>query len=705
MSLNPPDDPHYTPNELRVDLLASGGWNPWAQHDSSSRVQMIGSHLSQALVMEGATPRRNVTGIEREFGRFTFSIKMPANGEVLRIIHKYPRTLSRDAIRENPLTTIIYEDNATKHIGVVSVPRYHCRHQHFGFRYKHKQALSRLSVGSTIAKGTILSDSPSIDDQGNYKLGLEANVVFMSVPGVIEDGVIISKSLAKRMTTMGFEKRSVNWGTHLYPLNLYGNDKEYKPFPDIGDRIREDGLLFALRRYDPLLAPVEMSPAALREPDYIFDQLVYGEPGAKVIDVNVHHDTRSSSPPTPTGMEVQAKKYYDAQLQFYNQLIDEHRSLIRKRGTNNILLTPEFHALLFEAYAYRPDPKMRATQIYQRQPLDDWRVEVAFEYGMEPIDAFKLTDLHGGKGVACAVWEDEDMPVDANGNRAEAIMDGEGTIKRMNIGRMYEQYLNATSRMVTEKIRYWMDNPTDDSVDMAWQYVLGYYQIVSPRMYEMVTGPSFNKTPRAHLEHIVKDGNGPHDGVKLYMPTDNPAESVEIIKELVKHYPIAITPVTYRGRSGNVVTTKVPVLVGSLYLILLEKTGGDWSGVASSKLQHFGLPAKLSKFDKYSLPGRATPVRIMGETEVRLLAACVGGAATAELLEMSNNPIVHKNVVTNILRAENVSNIEHVINRAEVPSGGSRSLLYTNHSLQCAGIEFFPVKYSEKAPLIYAPLE
>lgn len=297
------------------------------------------------------------------------------------------------------------------------------------------------------------------------------------------------------------------------------------------------------------------------------------------------------------------------------------------------------------------------------------------------------------------------MPVDANGNRAEIIMEGDSTIKRMNIGRMYEQYTNATSRMVTERIREWMQNPNNDNITAAWNYLIGYYHIVSPRMYDMVTSKWFGKTPQEHLDYIVKSGNGPHDGVSLYIPTDNPADQVVMIKRLVERYPIQITPVTYRGRSGNIVTTVSPILVGSLYILLLEKTGTDWSGVASSKLQHFGLPAKLSKFDKHSKPGRETPVRILGETEVRLLAAAVGGDVTSELLEMSNNPLAHKNVVANIMRADAVGNIDRVLNRHDVPAGGSRSLLYTNHSLQCAGIELFPRQYREKAPIVYTSSE
>lgn len=36
----------------------------------------------------------------------------------------------------------------------------------------------------------------------------------------------------------------------------------------------------------------------------------------------------------------------------------------------------------------------------------------------------KLSDLMGGKGVICAVWPDENMPIDDHGNRAELVIDG-----------------------------------------------------------------------------------------------------------------------------------------------------------------------------------------------------------------------------------------------------------------------------------------
>jgi hypothetical protein len=684
-------------NELRPDLLASAAMNPWAAFDSSSRQVMMGSHLSQALVIQGGSTRRCLTGAEREFAKYTFKVKFPCNAEVVKVIDRYPRTLGFSTIRENPESIVIYEDAETKQIDILSIPRYHCLHQHFGFSYSYKAPMQRLVPGATFAEGTILADSPAVDDQGNYKLGVETEVAFMSVPGIIEDGVIISRAYAQKLKSKGFEKRVGSWGKNLYPINLYGGENEYKPFPDIGQPIRDDGLLFCLREYDDLLAPVQMSPRALREPDYYRDHLIYAEPGAKVIDVQVRHAVTNGTPPTPMGMEAQAAKYYQAQLTFYDQLLETYKDLRKRRG-EALKISPHFQAMLREGLDYKGDfGKNRPKQMYQRVELDDWRVEITFEYDVVPDVGFKLTDFHGGKGVVCQVWETEDMPVDAEGNRAECIMDGDSTIKRMNIGRMYEQYINATSRHVTNHVRALMSQLTAESINEAWEYLLGYYKIISPRMYDLITGPSYQEHPRHHLEEIVRDG------VYLYMPTDNPIEAVQAIDQLSRDYPITIAPVTYRGRSGNVSITEESIIIGSLWIMLLEKTGGDWSGVGSAKLQHFGIPAKIARHDKHSSPGRAQPVRILGESEVRGWAATMGGDAVAELLEMSNNPALHKHVVGNILRAERPSAIQTVIDRNVIPRGGSRALVYVKHALETAGARFVDVPDDEPAIKIYPP--
>lgn len=136
-------------------------------------------------------------------------------------------------------------------------------------------------------------------------------------------------------------------------------------------------------------------------------------------------------------------------------------------------------------------------------------------------------------------------------------------------------------------------------------------------------------------------------------------------------------------------------------MLLLEKTGSDWSAVSSAKLQHFGLPSKLTNRDKHSAPGRNHPVRLLGEDEVRLFSAMVGSEIAAEFLEMSNNPTAHKHIMANILRADKPTGIENIIDRNVVPKGNARPLVFARHMLECAGMAFEYSDATQMPPDIY----
>lgn len=756
---------NYPVNEHRAELAASGGFNPTIAHDSSARIQMLGSHLSQALPVIGCETRRILTGMEREFGRATFDIRIPVDAEIVKVIQKFPPTIGQGGIRKNPATAVVYMDTDTKTFDVLEFNHYHSMHQHFGFNFVFTKEMKKLIPGQHMEKGTILGHSPTLDDMGNYRIGVNAKVAMMSVPGIIEDGIVASESFCKRNTTHCIEKRDCSWGKNWYPLNLYGDDKIYKPFPDIGDKIREDGLIFAVRRVptddDIILAPLEMSIPALQDVNYFFDRCEYGQPGATVKNVTVRHDDRQN-PPTPPGMEVQTAKYYKAESLYHQALLDCYQQLFH-RHREHLVISPKFQAMLREARMYLPCPiRSKSTQMYQLQPLDDWRVDLIYEYDFIPTLGSKLTGLHGDKGVICQVWKDEDMPVDAWGNRAELIVSALSTMDRMNIGRPIEHEVNGSMEMLSEEIRASMGAasviPTQDpniqhamdrirvemsrrgqtpkadfvgseirdringNVDNAYNELLNFYEISSPKMRELFNSPGYVGTPDYHVQSVLRSG------IFLWTPLDSPKPWIHlvydneefmkaksagkdvtpeqfgakfvryggVVGDLAETYPARRGPVWYRGMSGTECVTTNDIMIASTYMILLEKTGGDWSGVSSARHQHYGLPAKLSKQDKYSLPSRANPVRIFGEAEVRLTTTATTGDVVSEMLEMSNSPAAHKNVVENILRAPQPSNIERVLDRTKIPFGSNRSQVFVAHALQCAGIEFFYVDHSNE---------
>ncbi len=90
--------------------------------------------------------------------------------------------------------------------------------------------------------------------------------------------------------------------------------------------------------------------------------------------------------------------------------------------------------------------------------------------------------------------------------------------------------------------------------------------------------------------------------------------------------------------------------------------------------QHFGVPAAMTKSQKYTFPFRNNPVRTIGETEGRVLVGYCGMETIAEMLDRSNNQQTQRNMVWSMLSSDTPTNIDRVVDRSLIPYGGSRSI-------------------------------
>lgn len=392
-------------NEMDPELLSIHALNFSVSQDSSARSQMFSSHFSQRLVINGATEKRIQTGVEQDMSQYTFSIKMPVDGQIIRVIERYPSTLDRDSIPFSPETLVIYEDTQTKEIGCFSIPKYASYHQYFGFPYAIKDAVNSLKPGNFIPANTIFADSPAVSENQGYKYGIELNMCFMSHPAVSEDGVMISRDILDKLKFKVYETRTIEFGNSSFPLNLYGSKDIYKPFPEIGEMIRDDGILMMLRRYDYDLMPVEMSVFDVMEPDFTFDQATYVRgAGGRVVDIKVYRDNTETSQ-TPSGIMEHVEKYSRGLQRFYREVIETERQIAydrkKKFGSANLSLKPDLHRLIVEGMAITAESNTRSSQklnkLYRKVPLDDYRIEFVIEYELQPTYGFKLTDGHGGR--------------------------------------------------------------------------------------------------------------------------------------------------------------------------------------------------------------------------------------------------------------------------------------------------------------------
>ena len=667
--------------------------NGLSQETSSPRVHMDTKFKVQKLTIKGGEPKTFYTGIETQVGKHNVGATMPSTGTVLKVIPLYKNTMGKNGIKENPQTLVIYEefedeDGLAGTIRSVIVKKHHTDHKTFGFEFKLKP------IQRVMREGEVLSQIPSIHESGQYCTGVEAVTAFMSLAGVTEDGILISDELSKKMTTTLIGKLVLNYGDKLFPLNTYGNHVNYKPHPDIGDKILPSGLVMALRAYNPLYDHITMSKnsVSVDDIDYENDRTYFGLPNATVIDVRVIRKPEEDYNVLSPELTEQADIYFNQNMEYYKEILDfyyEQVQIKRKMGAE-LILGHEFNVIVCTAMEFvgqNKNRKINGHQIskknvkytYNKIPLDTVRVEIIYALDVEPTVAYKMTNDGGGKAVCVAKWPKERMPVNADGVHVDAIMDNNSIIKRINLSVFYEHFMQAVLMRLksnTEK------RVKLGKVKKAWLKIEKLYKIISPLMARRVGEVIVtDKRKLSHLESIVLDK------FYIWLPTHSPNLGNKMLTTLRKEFDFCYGPVSYIGNSGERVTTKKPVLVGKNHFMLLNKIGDGCSAVTGAKLQHHGLPAKLNSSDRNLSPSRKNPIKFPAEAEIRAMLSACDGRLVAELCDRSNSPYTNQVICRNILTAENPSNIQDSADRKNNPFGGNRALKQSTHGFECMGIE------------------
>jgi hypothetical protein len=121
--------------------------------------------------------------------------------------------------------------------------------------------------------------------------------------------------------------------------------------------------------------------------------------------------------------------------------------------------------------------------------------------------------------------------------------------------------------------------------------------------------------------------------IHLYHPINNKVDlskTLTILKDYIKP---TIGPVTYRDSMTNqMAKTETAVQIAPIYMMLLNKTGGELLATSTAMMHHFGMLAPVNKGNKSALPWRNNPPKVMGETEGRLYVAYCGRRMVAELM-------------------------------------------------------------------------
>lgn len=719
-----PGDSYMLPaTEIPMEMVPVSGSNPYYPYVSAPRQAMYTGQRTQELSVIGRTRKRQRSALEKELGKSTFRHQFDVDARVLAVIPRFRNDGVHGNFKINPLDVVIFEHYETGMLDVLELSKFHVMHQHYGFRYvANDDVMEKLMSARNpmFEKDTVVMRSPNITPDGDHMPGLETSLCLITDPAVTEDAMVYSDEYAdERIRTTGYETRIFSVGRTHYPVNTYGTPSEVLILPNVGDRIHSNGLLCAMRPYDTILDAIYMSGKRLLKPVYGMDTTIYGVPDAVVVDIKVIRNESLRDRRLPEALTKQLDRYHQADKLFYSEII---RAALKRSGKNMTMkpvLSLALNSLLYDAFAfvgrdlvdedlwpYDTMGPLDATRRYRGESLDEYRVEVMYEFLAKVKEGSKGTGLHGNKGVAGEVRPWQDMPVDANGNRAEVMALCTSVGNRMNPGLIHEMMVGAAGRDVIKRIRRALDLPDmgvipwdiiNDTVyrtsnlavcDEQFEYLMGFYKLVAPNEnYKALSKPSVKSTDRwlKHLAQVIKDGDEPY-GLYINLPSNSGVRMAEVMAALENGpYRPEITCVTYRDHAGKMVTTRKPILIGPSYFLILEKTATDWSGVSSSKVSHFGTTARLTNADKYSSPGRQTVTRTLDESSIRNVSHATGAEILADIADLNNNPITHAEACTTVLTHETPTNIERVVDRTKFKLGGARPLAFALHQLAVSG--------------------
>jgi len=644
-------------NNLKIPIELLGGYmciSPFSDHNSGSRDDMFSSHLSQFQLPEHGEFPNLFTGGEIIVKDYEYnSCELTDDIEVLSIIPKYNFFLEgKSVILNNPIYIIVFKNLSNNEIDYISLETYMKFTEGYGYENKFLNS-HMLSLNSIIPKGTKLYTSKAHHGE-EYRIGVNANVAFMTLTETIEDAFVISKSLAKKLSPSGIETISIQMNMQNLPLNLYGDDIDYKIIPNIGDTIRRDGVICAFKNIDDVSVINDLKQDKLITYNKLFDTCFYGKAGAEIIDIDVYLDPSIKLP----SYFNQIKIYHDSIMTHYKNIYD-----VYKKYKDSFVISKKFNTLVTRAMSFlylngnsidgiRSKRKKKITLADKDKPISI-RVDITYKYKKEIVNGFKITGRDGGKGVICSIWDDKNMPTDENGFVADLVIDPASLIKRTTVGQAIEQGLNYNSMRIIKELDGIL------SVTEQFNYIIKYLKIVSPKFGDLVEKTYTQDHERKEYLDYIKE-----NGLKIEILSAQKNINVELFEKLYAEYGFKKTNVSFISKqldgTYKKIVVKDDICIGNKYIYVLY-IAPEISASGIGYTTQFGSPSsKSTKFGRLSYPIKQSCVKF-GEDEFRVLLSTLEPEVVIRLKTMLGTSLSGlEKLIETILKADLPSNISYI---------------------------------------------
>lgn len=614
---------------------------PFFNFISTQRGSMAAKNAQQWVILDGAEFPRCFTAAESMYGDYTFDkLIVDRDVIVIKVIKKYGRYVAGYEVKNNEVYTVICEDVKTGEIGFFNISSYRFLSRGFGyFTKKHNRKL--LVEGTRIPKGTVFQSSSAVDDN-LYKMGVNANVIYLPLLPTTEDACVISESLAEKMAYTQFYQYVIRITENMIPLNIYGTSAgEHKFFPDIGECVGKDGLLAVLRPLKSIGVIKDYTEEKLKTYHPIYDEPFRCQPGAKVVDVDVYvnpkkwrdldifTDKKGKDTKEPSSVYSQIAKYQHQTYSFYDEVLKIYEENPDKP------YSPKLTSLLAKYALLKPGKKSgRPNEFFLSKdhpifdgenPIDIAYLKITVAVKKKAEIGTKITGRDGSKGVISAIWKDWMMPKDEQGFVAHLIMNSNAVVDRMNISQLFEQFFARLGDLVVMDT---MHLPIEQAYQTLMEFLNDYDPLYREKVEECT---SYRK------EQWVNEVRA--RGIYFHVPTTRAHFGMDHSIFMANKWNHRISNVTFTyplnrfTGETKTVTSYEPEEIGSKYVFLINKIPSN-NAVEIGYVSQLGLAIKNSAAKARFIA--QTAIRF-GEDEGRVIQMGAESGVAARLFNVSGN--------------------------------------------------------------------
>jgi len=574
------------------EALGKGLQQPFNNTNSGSRKILSGTHIEHTLPLLYPEPPLISTGYENRFGEYSSSfITADRDYTVLARISKF-------SICPDHCYYLIIMDNITKELGVIERIEYHHITETYGYLYNNNY-IDNLKPNDIISKGDVISKSLAYDDYNNRQDGVNLITEYLSCDDTMEDSILLSSAAVYKLTSPLIKKVQIIINDNDIMLNLYGDDENYKSFPDINENVLK-GFLCAIRREKKEECLFTQSTKRLK--DIMMSDEKYTVRG-RVVDINIYCNNPENI--NNSFYNKQLKKYYDDSMRFAKDIVE----IVDTYLAIGLKMSYDLQKLY-----YTNKRILNGDQYIKDRPFSNIIMEIVLleENIIEVGD--KLSDRYGGKGVIAKIVPEELMPMLDNGERVEIIFNSSTCVNRLNAGQLFEVSLNHIAQRLLDCMNTKVFH-TDELLDLYIKLL----SLVSPEQGNYIKNMIDNYHDEDELTFLIDSIS--EFGIMMSIKPITGSMDIDRLNAIYQEFGSMVGPYTItvpqKDSNGNIryIEAKRTIPCGKKYIYRLKQYAEEKFSVTSLSSTNIRNENSRSKANKsYKSLYTKTPIKF-GEME------------------------------------------------------------------------------------------